>query len=111
MPEPRTSLEQLDLILNPSTIAIAGASTDESKRGYIALNRLLESSYEGSVYPVNPSYEGEILGRPVFPSVSAIPERVDLVYIVTPAPVVARVLEDAGAGGAAGAGIVSAGVS
>jgi acetyltransferase len=111
MPDSQPSVEQLNLILNPAAIAIAGASADESKRGYIATKRLVESDYDGAVYPVNPSYEGEILGREVYPSVSAIPDRVDLVYIVTPAPVVADVLEDAGEAGAAGAVIFSAGFS
>jgi len=105
------SLEQLGDILDPDSIAVAGASADEAKRGYIAMKRLKNSEYEGSVYPVNPSYDGEILGKEVYPSVSAIPERIDLVCIVTPPGAVATVLEDAGEAGAAGAVIFSAGFS
>ncbi|WP_435348590.1 acetate--CoA ligase family protein [Haloarchaeobius sp. HRN-SO-5] len=111
MADSEASVAQLNRILDPDSIAIAGASADTSKRGYIATNRLVDSEYDGAVYPVNPSYEGEILGQTVYPSVSEIPDRVDLVYIVTPASVVASVLEDAGEAGAAGAVIFSAGFS
>ena len=90
------SLEQLSQILDPDSIAVAGASADEAKRGYIAMEQLVDSEYGGSVYPVNPSYDGEILGEAVYPSVSEIPETVDLVYVVTPAGAVSTVLEDAG---------------
>ncbi|WP_254533055.1 acetate--CoA ligase family protein [Natrinema gelatinilyticum] len=105
------SSDRIGRILDPQSIAIAGASADESKRGYIATKRLEESDYDGDVYPVNPSYEGEILGKEVYPSVSAIPDRVDLVYVVTPAGAVPEILEDAGGADAAGAVIFSAGFS
>jgi acyl-CoA synthetase (NDP forming) len=105
------SIEQLSQILDPDSVAVAGASADEAKRGYIALEQLVDSEYGGSVYPVNPSYDGEILGETVYPSVSAVPEPVDLVYVVTPAGAVSTVLEDAGEAGAAGAVVFSAGFS
>lgn len=111
MADTQVSVEQLTHILDPDAIAIAGASTDTSKRGYIATRRLVNSEYDGEVYPVNPSAEGEILGRTVYASVSEIPETVDLVYVVTPAGAVPSVLEDAGTAGAAGAVIFSAGFS
>lgn len=101
--------DRIDRLLDPDSIAIAGASADPNKRGYTALKRLIESDYAGSVYPVNPGHEGEILGEPVFASVTDVPSTVDLVYVVTPAPAVATVLNEAGAAGAAGAVIFSAG--
>jgi acetyltransferase len=105
------SLEQLEDVLDPDSIAVAGASADEAKRGYIAMKRLTSAEFEGDVYPVNPSYDGEIFGETVYSTVSEIPGRVDLVYIVTPAGVVSAGLEDAGEAGAAGAVIFSAGFS
>ncbi|PSQ17742.1 hypothetical protein BRD00_06570 [Halobacteriales archaeon QS_8_69_26] len=103
------SRDRVDRILDPDSVAIAGASADETKRGYIAMERLVESAYAGEVNPVNPSYEGEILGRTVYPAVSEVPETVDLVYVVTPPDAVADVLADAGRADAAGAVIFSAG--
>jgi acetyltransferase len=111
MADTDASVEQLHRILDPDAIAIVGASADTSKRGYIATARLVNSEYDGAVYPVNPTYDGEILDRPVYSSVSDVPATVDLVYVVTPAEVVADVLEDAGRAGAAGAVIFSAGFS
>ncbi|MFB6297296.1 MAG: acetate--CoA ligase family protein [Salinirussus sp.] len=105
------SLEQLRRMFDPGAVAVAGASTDERKRGHIAMRCLADSEYDGDIYPVNPSAGSEILGRTVYPSVSAIPDRVDLVYVVTPAGAVASVLEDAGEAGVAGAVVFSAGFS
>jgi acyl-CoA synthetase (NDP forming) len=101
--------ERIERLFDPDTVAIAGASADPNKRGHTAMRRLIESDFDGAVYPVNPSAEGEILGRPVFATVSAIPTVIDLVYVVTPASAVASVLEDAGVADAAGAVIFSAG--
>jgi len=105
------SPDRIERILDPQSIAIAGASADESKRGYIATKRLLDSEYDGAVYPVNPTYDGTVLGQEVYPSVSAVPDRVDLVYVVTPGGAVPEILEDAGGADAAGAVIFSAGFS
>lgn len=111
MVEPDSSSAKINRILDPDSVAIAGASADETKRGYIATKRLLDSEYTGDVYPVNPSADNDLLGRPVYESVSDVPDTVDLVYVVTPASVVPDVLRDAGEAGAAGAVIFSAGFS
>jgi acetyltransferase len=71
--------ERIERLLDPDSIAIAGASADPNKRGYTALERLKNSQYAGSIHPVNHSYEGASLGEPVFDSVADIPATVDLV--------------------------------
>jgi len=98
----------IDRIMDPDAVAIVGASTDETKRGYQAIETLQEGGYEGDIYPVNPSAE-EIRGLEVYPTVSAIPSRVDLALIVTPAHVVPDVLEDCGGTDLAGAVVIAVG--
>lgn len=80
-------------ILEPETIAIVGASTDPSKRGYQAIKALQTGGFEGRIYPVNPNAE-QIRGLDVYSTVDSIPERVDLALIVVPGHIVPSVLED-----------------
>lgn len=85
--------EPIERILEPETIAVVGASTDPSKRGYQAIETLQTGGFDGRIYPVNPSTD-EIRGLDVYSSIDAIPEPVDLALIVVPGPVVPSVLED-----------------
>lgn len=100
----------IDRIMNPESVAIVGASTDETKRGYQAIETLQEGGYEGDIYPVNPSAD-EIRGLEVYPTISAIPARVDLALIVTPAAVVPQILEDCAGTDLAGAVVIAVGFS
>jgi len=54
------------------------------------LQALLDPGYRGRIYPVNPNAR-EILGLPCYPSVTSLPEAVDLAIIVVPAGVVTSV--------------------
>jgi acyl-CoA synthetase (NDP forming) len=54
---------------------------------------LEQLGYQGRIYPVNP-HATEILGYRAYPSVSAIPEHVDLVIVAVPARQAPQVLED-----------------
>lgn len=105
MSKPTTEIER---ILSPDSVAIVGASTDETKRGHQAIVTLQDGGYDGDIYPVNPSAE-EVCGLEVYPTVSAIPAQVDLALIVTPAQVVPQVLEDCGNTDLAGAVVVAVG--
>ena len=51
----------MDEFFNPSSIAIIGASKDETKRGTVYLNNLIRLGYKGDIYPINPR-ENEISG-------------------------------------------------
>jgi acetyltransferase len=99
---------EIDRIMNPDAVAVVGASTDETKRGYQAIETLQEAGYDGDIYPVNP-HADEIRGLPVYPTVSAIPGRVDLALVVTPAGVVPSVLEACEGSDLAGAVVVAVG--
>lgn len=100
----------LERIINPDTVAVVGASTDETKRGYQAIKTLQNDGYDGDIYPVNPNAE-EILGLKVYPTISDIPNRVDIALIVTPAEIVPQILEDCADTSLAGAVIIAVGFS
>lgn len=71
--------DRLALLRRTRTVAIVGASTNPARASYFVSTYLLSSSpYE--VYFVNPR-ASEILGRPVYPSLAALPVVPDLVDV------------------------------
>ncbi len=98
----------LDSIFNPKSIALIGASDEEGSVGYILMKNLTEMGYTGHVYPVNIRKQ-EILGLKAYPSVSKLPQIVDLAIIATPASTVPDIIEECGTCGINGIIIISAG--
>ena len=88
------------------SIAVVGASPDPNKVGYSILRNLL--SFPGKLYPVNPKHT-QILGRTVYPTLTSIPDPVDIAVIVVPARFVVDVVEEAGKKGTPLVVIISSG--
>jgi acetyltransferase len=88
-------MDNLDYFFHPRGVAIVGASSNPAKLSYGVVSNLKEHGYEGAIYPVNPK-GGEILGLQVHPSVSAVPDPIDLAVIMVPAPLVPDVLVECG---------------
>ena len=80
-PDPSMGIKR---VMDPSSVAVVGASKNPTKRGFQAIRTLLEDNFDGKIYPVNPK-ENSVLGLPCYPSVSSIEDPVDLVLITTPA--------------------------
>jgi acetyl coenzyme A synthetase (ADP forming)-like protein len=78
-----TELPDIRYLFEPRSVAVVGASHDESKVGYKVLENIVKGGYTGKVYPVNPK-GGEILGFPVFTCIEDLPEGVDIAFIVIP---------------------------
>ncbi|MBP7149187.1 MAG: acetate--CoA ligase family protein [Acidobacteria bacterium] len=74
---------QLSCLLRPRSIAVVGASSRPQSLGGRVTARLFASGYTGKVFLVNPRQDS-ILSRPVFPSVAAIPDAVDMALIIVP---------------------------
>jgi acetate---CoA ligase (ADP-forming) len=72
----------LDCFFNPQSLAVIGASSNESKGGYHILKNVM-AGYRGKIYPVNKSYS-EILGLPCYPDVASIPGSIDLAIYFIP---------------------------
>jgi len=98
----------LEKILNAESVAIIGASKNETKRGYQTIRTLLDEKYEGRIYPVNPK-EKSILGFKCYKKVSDIEEPVDVALVATPAGTLPAVLEDCGQNGVSGAVVLAGG--
>ena len=73
-------MPEAKLLFNPESIAVIGASNSPGKWGYKMIEWPLAAGYRGTIHPVNPK-EREVLGLKAYPSVLAIPEKIDLVAI------------------------------
>lgn len=88
--------EGLELLFNPRSIAIVGASQDMTSISGKPIRFLKAHGYKGIVYPVNPRYE-EIAGFKCYPSLSKLPGVPDLVLIAVNYRRVLGVLDDCAA--------------
>jgi len=98
----------LDALFNPETVAVIGATDRPDTVGRTVLHNLLNPSFRGRVYPVNPQ-RSEILGVKAYKSISAIPETVDLAVLATPATSIPSLIGECVAAGAKSAVVISAG--
>ena len=95
-------------IFYPKSIAVVGASTKEGTLSRTIFTNLIGGGFNGVLYPVNPKADN-ILGVKCYPTVSAIPDPVDMAIIVIPPEYVPSVLEECGQRGVKGIIIISAG--
>jgi len=107
---PPADISRLNHLVAPKSVAVVGASADTSKWGGMITANLRLGEFPGPIYLVNPK-GGTILGLPVYPSLSELPEAPDLVLVAVPARVVNGVLEECGRTGVNAVVVVSAGFS
>ena len=98
----------LDAIFAPQAIAVIGATENIGSVGRTIFQNLGRGGFQGVVYPVNPK-RPSVLGVKAHPNISAIPERVDLAVICTPAKTVPGLILECIQAGVPGAVIISAG--
>ncbi len=104
------STSSLSAFFRPNGVALIGASRDPTKLGYAVLRNMVQHGYPGPVYPVNPK-ANEILGLRCYPSISDVPDPVELAVIIAPAPATPGIMEQAGQRGIRAAVIISGGFS
>jgi acyl-CoA synthetase (NDP forming) len=88
----KKDLTNLKYMLNPQSIAVVGASTNEKKNGGRLFRYIVENGFEGKLYPINPGAT-EIKGYKAYPSLLDVPEDVDLACIIVAAKYVPDVME------------------
>ncbi len=98
----------LDPIFHPQNIAVVGATEREGSVGRTIFWNLISSPFGGTVYPVNPT-RNSILGVRAYPSLKDVPDKIDLVVLVTPAKSIPALIREAVDLGIKGAVIISAG--
>lgn len=101
-------MDRLMPLFRPESVAVVGASDDEDKYGHKVFRNIVDGGFQGRLYPVNPSAT-TVLGRAACPSLGAVPERLDLAFIVIPARLVVAAVREAIEAGVRSLVIITAG--
>ena len=100
-------MSHIQVMFNPATIALIGATEKTGAVGRTILENLLRSK-DRKIFPVNPLRQ-LVLGVKSYPSIASVPEHVNLAVVATPARSVPVVAEECGEAGVEGVVIISAG--
>ncbi len=103
---PRT--ENLDKFFEARSVAVIGASSTPTKIGYQVMDSLANHEYEGRVYPINPN-RSEVMGLPSYPSLTDLPDAVDLAVATIALAAVPDIIRQCGARGIHNLVIISGG--
>jgi len=101
-------MDKLDAIFSPQSVAVIGASTTPGKVGHDIFANILKGGYTGTLYPVNPGARS-ILSVRAYPSITRIPDDIDLAMIILPPKPCLGAVAEAIQKGVKGIVIVSAG--
>src|SRR5580658_2731137 len=104
----RSESHPLDPIFQPTSVAVIGASERAGSVGRSVLWNLLSSPFGGTVFPVN-AKRPSVLGIKAYPNVRELPDKVDLVVVVTPADTVPDIIAESVEVGIPAAIVISAG--
>jgi len=88
-----TETPEIKYLFEPRAVAVIGASHSPGKVGYQLLDNIRFSKFPGRVYPINPK-GGEILGYPVYGSLSEVKDEIDLACIAVPARLAISAVEE-----------------
>ena len=94
--------------LKPRAVAVIGASREHGTVGGQLFHNALEAGFEGVVYPVNPSAD-VVQSVRAYPTVTDVPDEVDLAVIAVPAPAVIEVARECADKGVPALVVISAG--
>ena len=89
----RSEGHPLDPLFLPKSVAVIGASERAGSVGRSVLWNLLSSPFGGTVFPVN-AKRSNVLGIKAYPSLRDLPDKVDLVVVVTPADTVPEIIAE-----------------
>ena len=98
----------MDPLFSPKVVAVIGATENKGSVGRTVFQNMGRGGFGGTVYPVNPK-RSSVLCVKAYPTIGAVPEKVDLAVITTPAPSVPGIIRECVDAGVPGAVIISAG--
>ncbi len=98
----------LNPLFAPKSVAVFGASERVDAIGQIVFQNMIESGYQGGLYPINPK-SPEIQGRKAYASIADIGQPVELAVIATPPQTVPDIIAACGKHGVKAAVIITAG--
>jgi acetyl coenzyme A synthetase (ADP forming)-like protein len=105
---PEVIIESMKRLMNPSAVAVIGASNEVGKIGNSVMRNLIGGGYEGTIYPINPKSD-EVEGIKAFKSISDVPGDVDVAVFAIPAKFVVDAVEECGKKGVGAAVLIPSG--
>jgi len=100
----------LDVFLNPASVAVIGATERPGSWGSFIMKGLLSKNFRGKIYPVNRKKD-QLYNLPVTKDIRDIAEPVDLAILTIPGNAVEEVIKGCGEKGVKGVTIITAGFS
>ncbi len=97
-------------LFEPRAVAVIGASKNPAKIGYRIVENIINSGYNGKIYPINPK-GGEILGHPIYRDLTEPEGEIDVAVISIPAAHVRDAVEECGKRGVKHLVIITSGFS
>ena len=94
-------------ILRPKSIAVIGASEDQTKFGGRLYRLLLKHNFAGTVYPINPN-RPQLFGLKTYPNLAATPTPADMVVMAVPRHLVPGFITEAASIGVRAAIVITA---
>ena len=104
------TVSTIDTLFEPRSVAVIGASTDESKIGYRIVANIVHAGYRGRVFPINPK-GGQVLGNTVYTQLSEVADPIDLAVIAIPAKYVFDAVRECAENGVKHLVIITSGFS
>ena len=108
-PEVRADVASLQHVFLPDSVAVIGASRRHGTVGRALLHNVVTGGYQGHVYAVNP-HATRVEGIRCVPSVTALPEPVDLAVIAVPSRAVPAVADECGRRGVKALVVITTGL-
>lgn len=100
--------KSIESIISPKSIAVVGATNRPGSVGLAVFRNILKGEFQGVLFPVNPKAKA-VKSIKAYPSLTAIPDEVDMAVIIVPAPIVTSVIEEVGEKGIKSAVVITAG--
>jgi acetyltransferase len=102
------SVENLDKIFQPKSIAVVGASERKGSIGAALMHNLIKRGFAGDIFPINPKHK-KLWEKSVCPSITDLGTAVDLAIIASPIMSAPQIVKECATAGVGGAVIISAG--
>ncbi len=101
-------MKSLKYIFEPKSVAVIGASATIDTVGNAIFSNILQSNFQGSVYPVNPKYNN-IMSVRAYKDVNSIIDAIDLAVVCVPSKETVKVIKQCAEKGIKGIVLITAG--
>ncbi|MCP4600856.1 MAG: CoA-binding protein [Proteobacteria bacterium] len=101
-------MKDIQSIMSPKSVAVVGATNRPGSVGLSVFFNILRGGYKGVLYPVNPKARS-VLSVRAFPTLSDIPDEIDMAVIIVPPQIIPTIIEEAAQKKVKGVVVITAG--